>query len=620
MGGESVTPESAVRVLPTAAIVALGVGLAWHERGSISASDWLGYALVAGLALVVVAASDAALALPRPLVLGAAGLVGLAGWDALSLRWSAVPSLARDEALLALLYAVALVLPALSLRGRVDRLAGLGAVTVGIGGVAVATAIALLGAKDVDTYFYGGRLDAPISYPNAQAAFFLVGLWPSLALAARRSLHPLLRTLALAAAAAALGGWALAQSKGGAIGLAVSAAVVFAVSRERLRLALPAAIVAVLGGLAFLPLTAPYRASDVLAAVHRAGAAELVLVGVGALAGFAYALLDRRVVVGERTRRALGRAVAAALVAAALAGIGAFFVQVDHPQAFAATKWRHFKSYDPTLVGSSHLSSLGSNRWDFWRVAADEFAAHPLAGIGARGFREAYLLHRRSPETPARAHSVELDTLSETGVVGLALLALGLGGAIAAFARRARDETVAVGALGAAACWLAQASVDWTWTFPAIGLPLFALLGVAAARDTDAIRLTRRAAIPVAAAAAVAVVFAFGPPWLSDRYTAHALAHPADAPSDLRSARRFDPLSTEPLLAEWALAPSARAGLPPLLAAVRKEPRLPDLWYQLGRQYLQAGERARARTALRRALALDPNDDTVLTALQQATG
>jgi hypothetical protein len=607
------------RVVPTAALVALAIGLAWHERGSISAADWLGYAIVAGLALVAVAASGAAAA-PHPgLVAAAAGLVGLGAWDALSLRWSATPSLARDEALLVLLYAIALVLPALSLRGPRDRLAALGVVAAGLGGVTVATAIALVGAGDVATFFIDRRLDAPISYPNAQASFFLLGLWPGLALAARRTLHPAFRALALASAAGAVGGWAMAQSKGGAIGLAGSAVVVFAVSRDRLRLAVPAAIVAALCAIAFVPLTGPYRADDELAAIHRAGAFELALVGAAALAGLAYALLDRRVVVSERWRRRSSRAVAVVLAAAVVAGVASFFAAVEHPGAFAATKWRHFKSYDPAHVGSSHLSSLGSNRWDFWRVAADEFAAHPLAGIGARGFREAYLLHRRSNETPARAHSLELDTLSETGIVGFALLALALVGALVAFARRTRGDTVALGALGAFACWLTQASVDWTWTFPAIGVVLFVLLGVAAARDVPA-PLARTASIPVAVAAAVAVLAAFGPPWLSDRYVSHALAHPADAQSDLRRARRLDPLSTEPLLAEWALAPSARAAIPPLVRAADKEPRLPDLWYRLGRQYLQAGQRARARAALERALALDPNDDVVLTALREATG
>ena len=70
-------------------------------------------------------------------------------------------------------------------------------------------------------------------------------------------------------------------------------------------------------------------------------------------------------------------------------------------------------------AASSHLLQLGSYRYDIWRVALNEFAHHPLAGIGSRGFGPAYLRQRHSPDTPARAHSFELDALSELGIVGL---------------------------------------------------------------------------------------------------------------------------------------------------------------------------------------------------------
>ncbi len=61
--------------------------------------------------------------------------------------------------------------------------------------------------------------------------------------------------------------------------------------------------------------------------------------------------------------------------------------------------------------GSRLVSGLGSDRYDFYRVALDEFAAHPLVGIGADNFRQQYLAHGRSDETPHYPHSVELRTL-----------------------------------------------------------------------------------------------------------------------------------------------------------------------------------------------------------------
>lgn len=606
---------SAVRATPTAAIVALALFEAWHVSGSIAAADWLGEAIVAALVLAVAVASGAAVAPPRSTRLAAAALVGLASWDAISLTWSPVPSLARDEALLTLLYAVVLLVPAVTLRGGRDRLLAAGAVAGGVGGLTLAGAAAVATAGSIGAVYYSGRLDFPVSYPNAEAAFALVALWPALALASHRSLPALARAGALAAACAATGAWTAAQSKGGALGLAVSMLVVFGVSRRRLRLAVPVAIVAALTGAFFRPLTAPYR-SYTLAVVQRTGSLELVLAAAGAAAGLLYALADRRLEVGDAATRRLGRITAATLVVAVVGGAGAFYARVHDPADFFAARWQSFKHLPTHGGGSSHFVSLGSNRYDFWRVAIQEFEQHPLGGIGARGFRDAYLRHRRSGETPARAHSVELDALSETGIVGFLLLAVGLASAVAAFARRARDDVVAIGALGAFACWLAHASVDWTWSFPAIGLPLFTLLGAAAARGAQP-RLKARTAMPLAALAAGIGIGAFGVPWLSAHYVRAALSRPADAGTDLHRARILDPLSTDPLLAAWALAPTPQAAVAPLVTAVRMEPRSPDLLYALGRQQYLAGQRVAARRTLGRALALDPGEPVIVALLHR---
>lgn len=617
MPDRSVTASPAiVRALPTAALVALGVAAAWRERGSIDAGNWLAYAIVAALVLAVVAASGAAAAPPRRLLAAAGCLAALAGWQALSLRWSPVPALARDEALLTILYAVALLVPALSLRGPRDRLVATAVVVAALGGVAVATAVRLLGAASPDIVYAGGRLDFPVSYPNAQAAMFLVGFWPALALAARRELPVPARALSLGAAAGLAGGWLMAQSKGGGLGLVVSTAVVLAVSRRRLRLVAPLAVLTTLVGLWFLPLTEPFR-DQTIRAIHRAAAAELALVAVAVLLGAGYAYADRRVSLAERTTERIGHAILLLLVASIAAGGSVFYASVQDPADFFAARWESFKRLPAKETGASHFASLGSNRYDFWRVALREFRAHPLGGVGARGFRASYLQHRRSPETPARAHSVELDALTETGIVGFVLLASALALAVAAFARRARDDLVALGALGAFTYWLVHASVDWTWTFPAVSLTLFALVGAAASRDAGPL-LARRTRLALAAGATALAIGGFGLPWLSAHYVNVALSGTGDPRTLLDRARSLDPLSVEPLLAQWALAPNARAGIPPLVEALRKEPRSADLLFALGRQQRLAGDRAAARRTLRAALRLDPGDPDILAQLAQA--
>jgi len=484
----------------------------------------------------------------------------------------------------------------------------------------VATAIAVRYGNDPAPYFVGdGRLAWPVTYPNGDAAIFLIGLWPALVLAAERRLPSLLRGLALGAAAAALAGWLLTQSKGGGLGLAASAVVVLAVSPQRLRLLAPTAIAGVLVGSQFRPLTDPFNAGPGFTSAARHGAFTLFwLVAAAIMAGTAYALLDRRLEVSPRVHRVAGIVVAALAVAAAAGAVAAFFASVDHPRRFAADKWAAFKHLPTNEQAQTHFVSLGSNRYDFWRVALHEFADHPLAGIGARGFGPAYLVEGRSTETPARAHSVELDALSELGVPGLLLLVVGLGGPLVVCFRRLRlREPTATAAFAGSAYWIVHASGDWNWTIPALGVPFFVLLGAGAAGRAGALRPVV-AWIGAGVAVAVAML-AFAPPWLSARLSDQALESSSSRASDLRWARRLDPLSVQPYFVEAQTAPTPAAAIAPLRKAVDKQRRSAEARYELGLAYARAERPADARAQLRAALALSPRAVEIQDALRRVT-
>lgn len=609
-----------LRIVPVAVVVACAGLAAWRDYGSIDAPDWLPYAIVVALVVAAIALSGAAFR-PEPLAgAGVLALFALAAWVGISARWSPAPSLARDEALLTALYALALLVPLLTIGSVLERLGAVAVVVAGLGALAVATELRLRYGAHPVTLYVNGRLDFPVSYPNADAAFFLVGFWPAIGLAARRAWPVVARAAALAAATALLAGWLLAQSKGGGIALLVSAVVFFAVCPARLRALPPTLVAAALVGAAFRPLTAPYRAAsgDLADTVRHAGAVALVLVAVAAAIGLVYAALDRRVVVSPRAHRVLGFVALLALVGALAGGAGAFAATVDRPGHFLADKWRSFKTLPSTREGSSHLFSLGSNRYDFWRVALRTFEDHPLAGVGGRGFGAVYLQDGRSIETPQRAHSLELDELSETGIVGFVLLVLGLGLPLGVALVRARRSLLRAALAAGVVYWLVHSTVDWTWSFPALSLPALLLLGVAAVPERGR-PLRPLAAVPIGVAAVALAVLAFAPPWLSNRYTNLAYAHPAQAASDLRRARFFDSLSTAPYEAQAALARGS-AEIPPLRAAVRKEPRQVDLRYELGLAYLRAGRKAAAVRELEAALRLDPRSDDVARALRSARG
>jgi tetratricopeptide (TPR) repeat protein len=310
---------------------------------------------------------------------------------------------------------------------------------------------------------------------------------------------------------------------------------------------------------------------------------------------------------------------AAAACIAIVAGMAAFLVAEPHPGRFAADRWHSFKHLPTSEATSSHFLSIGSNRYDFWRVALREFDHHPIAGIGGAGYQDEYLLHRRSNETPARAHSIELDLLAENGLVGVFLFLVAVVPLLAAAALGARRRTLSsTAALGTGVASLVHATVDWTWSFPCVVVPVFALLGVAVAgrvRETRRSRLAMRAGAVAALAAALLV---FVPPWLSARLVDSALRGSGSAASDLRWAKRLDPLSTAPYLAEATLVARPDAALRPLGQAVEKQPRSSGLHYELGLAYLRAGMRAQARRELRAALALDPGDFQIARALRRA--
>ena len=617
-GGSS----SLVRVLPTAALVAAAWAMAWREHGSIAAADWLAYAVLAALVLATILFSRVAVRPDREALLGLGLLLALAVWAGLSLTWSPVPSLARDEALLTAFYATAFAVPILTLRSPSDRLMAMAVLVLGMASLSVATAVELIVSARPLELFEEGRLSFPIDYANAQAAILLVAFWPAVTLAARRQAHPLLRALAVGGATALLAGGLLAQSKGGVIALAASTIVFFALCPPRLRVLVPTAVAAALVAAGFWPLTEPFRAEGDAAtasAIHNAGVWLLALAGVATGIGLLYALLDVRIEISRATRRLAGWVVAALVAVAAVAGAATFLVAVDDPGGFAGRQWRAFKklpSGDERT--STHLLSLGSNRYDFWRVSLNEFREAPVAGAGARSFGPVYLQKRRSPETPARAHSLPIELLMEEGVVGLALLGGAIGFPLVLAARRARRRRVpAAAALAGGVYWLVHASGDWIWTFPAVTLPFILLLGIGASSD-DGEPLRTRSIRPAAIAAVVVSLVAFAPPWIASKLTSQALSGAPDAARDLRWAHRLDPLSVEPFVIRAALARTAAEKIPPLEEAVGQEPESAALQYLLGVAYLDAGRRQDARETLRIARRLDPRDPFIEEALERA--
>jgi O-antigen ligase len=141
------------------------------------------------------------------------------------------------------------------------------------------------------------------------------------------------------------------------------------------------------------------------------------------------------------------------LAALAIVGIAAWTADRDSPQ-FAARVQRTLL----VLRGSqAAVDEASAGRLRIWSTALRMTAAHPATGVGVRGFRYAYaqfaapgdsFVDAKSDEGAFHAHSLVLELLSETGVIGLLLWIVGAWAAIRAWRRadiEARSRAFAPG-------------------------------------------------------------------------------------------------------------------------------------------------------------------------------
>jgi hypothetical protein len=456
-----------------AALVAGPVALAFFSGGFFDRPRDIAL-LAAGVVLaVLVAAAPAGQLVPSHpaarVALVAAG--AYAGWIALSATWAPVRDYAGDDAERALLYATVLAASAIAFRDRraaraLEPLAAAGTVIVigyGLAGRLVPGIVTEHPQRSAV-----GRLDQPLTYWNATGALAAIGLVLCARVAGDRDRPPALRAGAAAAAVPLGMGCYLSFSRGALAALAAGllTLVVLAPTFAQLRAAL---LVAVAGAAAAIAAAASpaVRALDGSAATReREGAIVLAV----ALVLMALAALAARL---EQTRlpdrplplpRWAGWAALATIVALLVVPIAAAGGRQQAPPATGATNQR--------------FASLGSNRYGYWRIAIDTGLDHPFAGVGASGFRVAWLQHRDVAENVRDAHSLELETFAELGLVGAALLATLLGAvALSACAAHRVDPALAAGPAAALTAWAFHSAIDWDWEMPALTLVAVVLAG-----------------------------------------------------------------------------------------------------------------------------------------------
>jgi hypothetical protein len=571
--------SAGVRAWPGIAALALSFCALFFGNGPLALEPvvWIGgLALLAGALAVLWAAPPG-----RPALAYLGCLFGLALWCGISIAWSASPERSWIFTNRSLAYAGFALLGVL-VGPALDRVA---AAATGL--VAAVLGWALL-AKCVPglepDYGRLSRLRAPLDDWNMLALVCVAAVPLALWLAARRS--RIAGTVLLYAAVVAL---LLTYSRFGvALACLVAAGWVIRERGDRVESLGEIAAAAVAAGgvyavaLGLDGITADGAAHGVRA--HDGWVFALVLLAGAALVALAVRLAPP---VPEERRRGIERAAATAAVVVAVAGLAVTLAR-------AHSVWHEFTNPAASQVSnaSGRVTSFGSgNRWAWWQEAWQGFTDHPLGGSGAGTFQFTDLRLRSSSDVTAlEPHNTPLQFLSETGIVGFLLFLGAAGVAILAGFRRPGPLPLVV------AAFFAHSVVNYDWSFVAVCGPFLLLGGVVVARERRATARRPLAAL-AAVAFALACAYSLAAPWLSQR---------AEARLDLAQAHSYDPLATDVLTLQAALATDQQVGERYFRDAVALEPTNAALWLEFARFYAAAGDWVHAYRALTHAYENDP--------------
>lgn len=590
-----------------------------------------------------------------PVAWAGLALLGLfAVWNGVTLAWSIAPEntwLDFNRMIAYVLVAgLGLVIGA-SLPRAAERMAlgflALAAVVAlyALGGKALPS-LDLLGLVDLDHTADFSRLRAPFGYWNALGLFCVLAVPIALRAAAdleRGRTTRLLAELTLVPLLVTIG---LTYSRGALLALLFAFVVLVALSPDRLRL-LAFAAVAVLGAAPALIVgfTSDPLTTDAVPVDERSdeGVVFLIALAAGAVAAFAAGVWLRRrdevVVFTAQARRTVWRA---SVITSVVLGLFVLGAMADSQRGVRGTIEHAFDQFTEVKAERTNdpgriLKTNSGNRWTWWEEAAGAWWDRPLAGHGAGSFQLLHLQYRENTLPVRDAHSVPLQFLTETGIVG-ALLALGgLALLAAAGVRRlwhgpAGQRPYVVALASAISAYAVHMWFDWDWDVPAVTLPMLLFLGILAARPPGAGGTAVRALTPgrdeggrvgvLALGVAMCCAFALSalmPALARDRTSAafeHAAAGTpeelAEGAREAEMARRLNLLSDDPVAAGAAIA--ERRGrydrAAELLAdGVDRAPSDPQAWLRVAIFNVRRDDLRAALPAIQRAAELDPRGE-----------
>jgi O-antigen ligase len=548
-------------------------------------------------------------------------VAALLAWISASVAWSIQVARSVEEVQRGLVYLSVVLLVVLVVRPSTARslLAG------SLAGVVIVCAYALasrlfpehIGISDPVA---GYRLAEPFGYWNALGVFAAMGALLAFGFAVEAA-SLVARAASAASLAVMLPTLYFTFSRGAAIAVALGLAAALVLTPRRLATVakglaiLPLALVPVLVASRSDALTHQQASLRESADAGGRVAAIVILCAVAAGAvAVAAAILERRVQPGRYVR--VGFAVV--LVALTVATTSAVFARYGSPWTIASRARAAFNAPPPQIRGDLNrrlLSFSGNGRAELWRVAWEQWKERPMLGTGAGTYERIWLQERERPLKVRDSHGVYLEMLAETGLIGLALLALVLGSVTVA-ALRVREQPITPLAFGAFAAYVVHAGVDWDWEMPGVTATAF-LVGAAlvvSGRGGGRVGFggIGRVAllVVVLVASGFALVGLLGTAALSASATARGGGDLGEAATQASRASQWLPWSPRPhvVLGEIQLAASAEdAAARSFRAALRRDGRDWTAWLGLA----EATSGMQRERALARATALNPHSPEI---------
>jgi len=555
-------------------------------------------------------------------------MTALVAVTALSIIWSVVPDSSWSAANQLVSYLAAFAGAAALARLAPERwrvlLGALAVVAAALSGWALLTKVfpETLAADNVY-----GRLQAPFGYWNAVGLTGAIGLPPALWAGSRRVAGPWMWALCAPAITLMLSAVVLSYSRSAdAVAMVVIAGWIAFVDLRLRSTALLAVSAAGAGAISIWALATSALTSDgpVTAARdsagHSFGLVVVVVLVVVAAGGLACARAMARVTVSAIARRRIGAALLTVACLVALGAVGRVATSSRGLTGEVSHVWSTLTSTHAAVGDEAgRVLQFGSSRPLYWHQGLDVGEHALLHGVGASGFGTARLHYTTDRYKVDQAHSYLVQTFADLGLIGLAitlgLLAAWLWAAARPVAIRAgwhtltgeqRRERAGMVALALIVVGFGtQSTLDWTWYFPGVSVPVLLAAGWLAGRGPLRVPVGRAGAGSLlldrlgAVAAAVAVcAVALAVAWLqwlplrSADLSSRALSAKTDSQAfaDARSAATSDPLAYQPRFVLASLYQSlnddasARAEL---VRATQIQPDNPVPWAQLSSFDLQ---------------------------------